>query len=105
VRLRVLDVDNDGLVDLVGQFADGTLDVYVNTSTPGNPQFGIQKQIGVGWNGLARVIVADADNDGKEDLIGQWPNGVLTVYLNGGTPAAGTASRASSSTEPSQTSR
>jgi hypothetical protein len=40
-------VDNDGLVDLVGQFADGTLDVYVNTSTLGNPQFGIQKQIGV----------------------------------------------------------
>jgi hypothetical protein len=67
---------------------NGTLTAYPSAGTPGAPSFAPQVNIGIGWNGITRIIVADADNDGKQDLIGTWANGTMTAYLNAGTPGA-----------------
>jgi hypothetical protein len=85
-KIAVIDADNDGKPDLVGVWPDGTLTAYLNTGTPGHPAFGTQMNIGAGWNGLTQIVVVDADNDGKPDLVGTWANGTLTAYRNTGTP-------------------
>jgi hypothetical protein len=76
------DLDGDGLGDLVATSTTGVLTSYVNTSTPGHPEFGIQKTIGSGWNGITKIAVLDIDNDGKVDLVGTSTTGVLTAYFN-----------------------
>jgi VCBS repeat protein len=76
------DFDGDGLGDLVATSTTGVLTSYVNTSTPGHPEFGIQKTIGSAWNGITKIAVLDIDNDGKLDLVGTSTTGVLTAYFN-----------------------
>jgi hypothetical protein len=81
------DFDGDDRGDLVGTGTDGTMTAYLNLGTPGHPSFGNQRSIGVGWNGITRIAVVDADNDGKRDLLGVWGDGTMTAYLNTSAPA------------------
>ena len=81
------DFDGDDHGDLVGTWTDGTMTAYLNLGTPGHPSFGNQRNIGVGWNGITRIAVVDADNDGKRDLLGVWGDGTMTAYLNTSAPA------------------
>ncbi|SEG18852.1 Repeat domain-containing protein [Nonomuraea solani] len=85
-RVVVGDFNDDGKTDLLGQSTDGTLYAYLNTGTPGAPNISTRVLVGTGWDGIARVLVADADNDGKTDVIGQSADGTLYAYLNTGAP-------------------
>src|SRR5262249_46402153 len=85
-RIVVADMDNDGKLDLVGVWPNGTLTAYLNGGTPGTPRFYTQVNIGTGFNGLTKLVVQDRNGDGKDDLVGTWPNGIETLYINGGTP-------------------
>ncbi|SEG18821.1 Repeat domain-containing protein [Nonomuraea solani] len=85
-RVMVGDFNDDGKTDLLGQSTDGTLYAYLNTGTPGAPNISTRVLVGTGWDGIARVLVADADNDGKTDVIGQSADGILYAYLNTGAP-------------------
>jgi biotin transporter BioY len=85
-RIAVADADADGKQDLVGTWADGTMTAYLNLGTPGHPLFGNQQDLGGGWQGITRIVVADADDDGTQDLVGTWADGTMTAYLNLGTP-------------------
>jgi hypothetical protein len=85
-KIAVVDADDDGKDDLVGTWVNGTMTAYLNTGTPGHPAFGNQQNIGVGWDGIAKIVVVDSDRDGKDDLVGTWVNGTMTAYLNDGTP-------------------
>ncbi|MEV0385534.1 VCBS repeat-containing protein, partial [Nonomuraea sp. NPDC050643] len=85
-RVVVGDFNDDDKTDLLGQTTDGTLYAYLNTGTPGAPDISTRVLVGTGWDGIARVLVADVDNDGKTDLIGQTADGNLYAYLNTGAP-------------------
>jgi hypothetical protein len=82
----VVDADQDGKQDLVATWTTGTMTAYLNTGTPGHPGFGVQQNIGTGWTDITRIVVADTDADGKPDLVGTRVNGVMTAFLNTGTP-------------------
>jgi hypothetical protein len=85
-RIVVVDIDNDGRRDLVGTWTNGVMTAYRNLSARGAIYFGNQEDIGSGWQNITKIAVIDIDNDGREDLVGTWTNGVMTAYLNGGTP-------------------
>jgi GH25 family lysozyme M1 (1,4-beta-N-acetylmuramidase) len=85
-KIAVIDIDNDGKEDLVGTWTNGIMTAYLNGGTPGNPGFSGQKNIGTGWQDITKIAVIDIDNDGKQDLVATWKSGVMTAYLNGGTP-------------------
>jgi hypothetical protein len=82
----VVDADNDGQQDLVGVWTDGTMTAYLNTGAPGQPGFFTQQNIGSGWNNITKIVVADADGNGTQDLIGVWIDGTMTAYLGTGSP-------------------
>ena len=82
----MVDADNDGKTDLLGVWGNGILTAYLNLSTPGAINFGNQQNIGTSWNGITKIVVADADGDGKQDLVTTSNTGLLTAYLNLGTP-------------------
>ena len=85
-RVNVGDFDGDGKTDLLGRTSDGTLNAYLNKGTPGAPNISTTVTVGTGWNNISRVNVADIDNDGKTDVIGQASDGTLYAYLNSGKP-------------------
>lgn len=85
-RVVTGDFNGDRKTDLLGQGSDGTLYAYLNTGTPGAPDISTKVLVGTGWDGIARVLVADIDNDGTTDLVGQSSDGTLYAYLNTGAP-------------------
>ncbi|MFG1946725.1 FG-GAP repeat domain-containing protein [Nonomuraea sp. NPDC048826] len=85
-RVVTGDFNNDNKTDLLGQTSDGTLYAYLNTGSPGAPNITTRVLVGTGWNVITRLLVADMDNDGKTDLIGQATDGALYAYLNTGAP-------------------
>jgi hypothetical protein len=85
-------VDGDGIPDLIvlggGQFSTTqTVNLFLSNSTPAfSPAVGEMKPstiIGPGVYGI-QAIVADANDDGKNDLILYQPSQGLTVMLNQG---------------------
>ncbi|MFG1946726.1 FG-GAP-like repeat-containing protein [Nonomuraea sp. NPDC048826] len=85
-RVVTGDFNNDNKTDLLGQTSDGTLYAYLNTGSPGAPNITTRVLVGTGWNVITRLLVADIDNDGKTDLVGQATDGALYAYLNTGAP-------------------
>jgi hypothetical protein len=92
VAVSAADVDGDGSADLVvlggGQFSTTqTVNLFLSNSTPAfSPLVGEVKPntiIGPGVYGI-QAIVADANGDGKNDLILYQPSQGLTVILNQG---------------------
>jgi hypothetical protein len=72
---NVVDVDGDGLSDLIAQHGNGSVNpdfwIAKNQSTPGNIQFGASVSYfgGVTLDAGAGVTAADLDNDGKPEMI------------------------------------
>jgi hypothetical protein len=85
-QIGVGDINNDGKIDIIGQYGN---DVYVafNTSTgPGNFNFTARQllyNVGTRCNGIQ---VADVDGDGKTDFLGSQGNSNRAVSLRNTTP-------------------
>jgi hypothetical protein len=73
-RLYAADVTGDGKADLVAQYigptAGATGDVYVAVST--GTQFVFNGRWTFGWSAGYELTMADADGDGKADLVGRY---------------------------------
>jgi hypothetical protein len=73
-RLSAADVTGDGKADLVAQYigptAGATGDVYVAVST--GTQFVFNGRWTFGWSAGYELTMADADGDGKADLVGRY---------------------------------
>ncbi|MFF1632896.1 GH25 family lysozyme [Leifsonia sp. NPDC058248] len=80
------DINGDGNPDLVARRPDGSLWRYASTNAASSsPTFAGGAQIGSGWNVFTDVFSAgDLNGDGKTDLIGRTPAGVLFLYAGTG---------------------
>ena len=79
--LALGDVNGDGLADLVGVKADGTLWLAVNTHNPAAP-YGTPVQIGSGWQVYSTLLLGDVNHDGVDDLVGIRPDGSAWYCAN-----------------------
>lgn len=61
--------------DVIAKDSDGALWNYSSGKAAN------RYQIGSGWNGVKSITVVDWNSDGTQDLLAQWNNGLLTVYL------------------------
>lgn len=80
-QLRLGDVSGDGYADLLGVKPDGTLLYYPNNINSG-PPFGLNYNIGQGFNVFSKVITGDISGDGYADLLGVKPDGTLHHFAN-----------------------
>lgn len=64
--------------DMVTIDSSGKLWNYPGT---GRGTYGVRKQIGHGWSGAKSIHTVDWNNDGVLDILAQWTNGRLSVYL------------------------
>ncbi len=80
-----VDMNNDGLKDLVVGDGRGFVWIYLNSGEPGKPKFttGEFLQTFTGWG--SRVHVADWDQDSDEDLIIGTFYGDICIFENTGT--------------------
>ncbi len=80
-----VDMNNDGLKDLVVGDGQGFVWIYLNSGEPGKPKFttGQFLQTFTGW--ASRVHVADWDQDSDEDLIIGTFYGDICFFENTGT--------------------
>ncbi|MEU7524194.1 hypothetical protein AB0A74_00500 [Saccharothrix sp. NPDC042600] len=81
------DADADGRNDLIARDTSGNLWLYPNTGNPDDPYNGdFRRHIGVNWNTMTAILGADADADGRNDLIARDTSGNLWLYPNTGNP-------------------
>ncbi|PWV56398.1 FG-GAP-like repeat-containing protein [Chitinophaga sp. S165] len=86
VRAAVGDVNGDGRPDIVINDNGTQIQVYRNTSTPGNLSFAPKSTVAQGI-GLNDIIINDFDGDAKADIIAAGNNGqnaALIAYRNTG---------------------
>ncbi|EMY34307.1 lysozyme M1 [Arthrobacter crystallopoietes BAB-32] len=80
----VQDFNGDGAPDLVARKPDGSLWLLAGTGKPAAPGslFGAPRRIGAsGWQAFDRLLgVMDNNRDGKNDLLGIYPDGRLAFY-------------------------
>lgn len=87
------DVNGDGRPDLVvANFDDNTVSVLLNSMAPGAgaPVFATQRAFATG-TGAVSVTTADANGDGKPDLVVANFDGTVSVLRNTTAPGAATA--------------
>ena len=81
-KLKVADVDKDGVNDLIGTFADGTTKIYLN---PGTNVFSAVTPIVIpaqsGSPPTTDVFVADVNKDGNPDIVTVSDGGTNNLYL------------------------
>lgn len=82
------DLNSDGVPDVVASRPDGTLWFYAGTGekAPSVNVFAAAEKIGTsGWNQFRDVLGAgDLDGDGKPDIVGIRPDGVMYFYAGTG---------------------
>jgi hypothetical protein len=84
-RLEAIDVDGDGVLDLIGAMdADGGSGSGVLTTWKGNGDGTFQAPVSLGTSNIDDLVLADLNNDGRKDLI-MTANGQIVVRLNNGT--------------------
>ena len=80
------DVDGDGWSDVVGRHRNGDLMLYRHSGEVSGEQTlkgGVK--FGHGWSGFTGIAVADANNDGRDDVLGVTTGGDLMLYASAGT--------------------
>ncbi|MEU2790424.1 VCBS repeat-containing protein [Streptomyces sp. NPDC007100] len=76
----------DGTGDAVAVNTEGMLFFYKGSGNPSQP-FAPRIQIGLGWDRYVSIAgAADANHDGKADLVARDRNGVLWFYAGTGVP-------------------
>lgn len=76
------DVTGDGYADLIGRTSDGGLWLYQNGRDPTAP-YAAGRQVGWGWGGFDRIMLADVSGDGFADIAATKPDGSLWLYRGG----------------------
>ena len=90
-----VDIDGDGLLDLVVGENIGILNYYENTGTASAPTYTARTGTANPFNGIdvgtrSAPTFADIDGDGDQDLVVGEDNGILNYYENTGTASAPT---------------
>ncbi len=86
VRMAIGDVNGDGRPDIVINDNNSNIQVYRNTSTPGNMSFAPKLTVAQG-NDLNDILISDFDGDAKADIIAvgsDAQNATLIAYRNTG---------------------
>jgi hypothetical protein len=83
-QLRTGDVSGDGYADLIGVMPNGTLLYFPNNinSGPCCQPFGLNYDIGQGFNVFSDIVAGDVSGDGYADLIGVKSDGTLHYFAN-----------------------
>ncbi len=83
----VKEIDGDGKPDIVSSTNGTDVTVLRNTSTPGNISFANQLSVPALSGGNQDVVIADLDNDGKNDIAsGNFSSKNVTVIRNTSSP-------------------